>query len=147
MPEEKLITPDPLDPRLTEKVEGLDQNGAVVATSVTVERPLTLYLNSQEIVTMMTICDYPEYLALGYLFNQNMLSKTDVVTGVEYDEDLEVVVVRTQEETNFEEKLQKKTVTSGCAQGTAFGDVMETFDDITLSTDTTLRTTETQRSC
>ena len=69
---------------------------------------------------MMTICDYPEYLALGYLFNQNMLSQTDVVTAVEYDEDLGVVVVRTQEETNFEEKLQKKTLTSGCAQGTAF---------------------------
>ena len=119
MLEKKLITPDPLDPRLTEKVEGLDQNRAVVATSVTVERPLTLYLNSQEIVTMMTICDYPEYLALGYLFNQNMLSQTDVVTAVEYDEDLGVVVVRTQEETNFEEKLQKKTLTSGCAQGTA----------------------------
>ena len=142
MLEKKFITPDPLDPKLTEKVEGLDQNRAVVATSVTVERPLTLYLNSQEIVTMMTICDYPEYLALGYLFNQNMLSQTDVVTAVEYDEDLRVVVVRTQEETNFEEKLQKKTLTSGCAQGTAFGDVMETFDDVILSNDTTLRTTE-----
>ena len=142
MLEKKLITPDPFDPRLTEKVEGLDQNRALVATSVTVERPLTLYLNSQEIVTMMTICDYPEYLALGYLFNQNMLPQTDVVTAVEYDEDLGVVVVRTQEETNFEEKLQKKTLTSGCAQGTAFGDVMETFDDVTLSNDTILRTTE-----
>ena len=142
MPEENLITPDPLSAKLTEKVEGRDQDGATVATSVTVERPLTLYLNSQEIVTMMTICDFPEYLALGYLFNQNMLSKTDVVTGVEYDEDLKVVVVRTQEETNFEDKLQKKTLTSGCAQGTAFGDVMEKFDDIILSTDTTIRRTE-----
>ena len=142
MSEEQLITPDPRDTRLTEKVEGLDQDGAVVATSVTVERPLTLYLNSQEIVTMMTICDFPDYLALGYLFNQNMLSETDVVTGVEYDEDLQVVVVRTQQETNFEDKLQKKTLTSGCAQGTAFGDVMETFDDIKLSSDTPIRTTE-----
>ena len=142
MPEENLITPDPSSAKLTEKVEGRDQDGATVAISVTVERPLTLYLNSQEIVTMMTICDFPEYLALGYLFNQNMLSKTDVVTGVEYDEDLKVVVVRTQEETNFEDKLQKKTLTSGCAQGTAFGDVMEKFDDIILSTDTTIRRTE-----
>ena len=142
MQEEQLIIPNPRDTRLTEKVEGLDQDGIVVATSVTVERPLTLYLNSQEIVTMMTICDFPRYLALGYLFNQNMLSKTDVVTGVEYDEDLQVVVVRTQEETNFEDKLQKKTLTSGCAQGTAFGDVMESFDNIKLSNDTTIRTTE-----
>ncbi len=142
MLEEKLIIPDPSDVRLTEKVEGLDQDGAVVVTSVTVERPLTLYLNSQEIVTMMTICDFPEYLALGYLFNQNMLSKTDVVTDVEHDEDLQVVVVRTQKDTNFEDKLQKKTLTSGCAQGTTFGDVMETFDDITLNKDTTIRRTE-----
>ena len=57
---------------------------------MTVERPLTLYLNGQEIVTMMTIGDYPEYLALGYLLNQNMLRPDDEVTGVEYDDDEEL---------------------------------------------------------
>ena len=57
----------------------------------------------------MTICDYPEYLAVGYLVNQNMLRPDDVVTEIEYDEDLEVVVVRTERETDFEEKLKKKT--------------------------------------
>jgi FdhD protein len=127
-----LIRPDPNDPRLTQRVVGVDQTGARMETSVTVERALTLYLNAQEIVTMMTINDYPEYLALGYLLNQNMLKPDDVVTEVEYDDDLEVVVVRTERGTNFEEKLRKKTLTSGCAQGTAFGDLMEALDDIEL---------------
>ncbi|MBN8943893.1 MAG: formate dehydrogenase accessory sulfurtransferase FdhD [Rhizobiales bacterium] len=127
-----LIVPNPDDPRLTERVTGVDERGRPIETSVTVERPLTLYLNAQEIVTMMTIGDYPDYLAIGYLLNQNMLKTTDVVTGVDYDEDLEVVVVRTDTDTNFEAKLRKRTQTSGCAQGTAFGDLMEALGEITL---------------
>src|SRR5919112_2425596 len=123
-----LIVPDPDDPRLTERVTGTDQTGAAVEIRVPVERPLTLYLNAQEIVTMMTIGDYPEYLALGYLLNQNMLRPDDVVTEVEHDEDLAVVVVRTEHHTNFEAKLKKRTQTSGCAQGTAFGDLLEALD-------------------
>jgi FdhD protein len=99
---------------------------------VPVERPLTLYLNAQEIVTMMTIGDYPEYLALGYLLNQNMLKYGDVVTEVEYHDDLQVVVVRTEHNTNFEQKLKKRTQTSGCAQGTAFGDLMEAIESVVL---------------
>ncbi|WP_349368373.1 formate dehydrogenase accessory sulfurtransferase FdhD [Salinarimonas sp.] len=126
------ITPDPADPRLTRTVSGVDETGRPVDTAVVVERALTLYLNSQEIVTMMTIGDYPEYLALGYLLNQNMLKPDDVVTAVDYDDDLEVVVVRTERETNFEDKLKKRTQTSGCAQGTTFGDLMEALDDIVL---------------
>ena len=90
------------------------------------------YLNAQEIVTMMTIGDYPEYLALGYLLNQNMLLPDDVVTGIDYDEELAVVVVRTQRKTNYEKKLKKKVQTSGCAQGTVFGDLMEALETITL---------------
>ena len=127
-----LVRPDPGDPRLTRRVTGVDQAGAPVETSVTVERAITLYLNSQEIVTMMTIGDYPEDLALGYLLNQNMLKPDDIVTDVEWHEDLDVVVVRTEHGTNFEDKLKKKTLTSGCAQGTAFGDLMEALDDIEL---------------
>ena len=137
---ELVIAPNPDDPRLTEKVPGIDQNGSPVIASVTVERPLTLFLNGREIVTMMTICDYPEYLAVGYLVNQNMLRPDDVVTGIEFDEDLEVVVVRTERETNFEEKLKKKTLTSGCAQGTVFGDVMEKFEQVALARDAVIKT-------
>ncbi len=127
-----LVSPNPSDPRLTERVVGIAHDGSRIETSVTVERPLTLYLNGREIVTMMTIGDYPEYLALGYLLNQNMLSMDEEVLGVEYEEDIETVVVRTATETNFEDKLKKKTLTSGCAQGTVFGDVMEKFVDVVL---------------
>jgi FdhD protein len=127
-----LIRPNPADPRLTRRVAGVNEAGGRVETSVTVERALTLYLNAQEIVTMMTIGDYPEDLAVGYLLNQNMLKPDDVVTGVEYDEDLSVVVVRTGHETNFEDKLKKRTQTSGCAQGTAFGDLMEALETVRL---------------
>lgn len=137
---ELVVKPNPDDPRLTEKVPGIDQDGSPVIASVTVERPLTLFLNGREIVTMMTICDYPEYLAVGYLVNQNMLRPDDVVTAVEFDDDLEVVVVRTERETNFEEKLKKKTLTSGCAQGTVFGDVMEKFESVKLAESAIIKT-------
>src|SRR5437870_9964932 len=129
---EFIIRPDPLDPRLTEAVSGIDQTGQKIETRVTVERALTIFLNSQEIVTAMTINDYPEYLALGYLLNQNMLRLDDVVTGVDYDEELALVVVRTKRKANYEKKLRKKVQTSGCAQGTVFGDLMEALENVTL---------------
>ena len=135
-----LIIPNPKDPRLTERVTGADQNGNFIETSVTVERPLTLFLNGQEIVTMMSICDYPEYMAIGYLVNQNMLLTDDEITGIDYEEEIDTIVVRTARKTNYEEKLKKKTLTSGCAQGTVFGDVMEKFEDIELSSNAVIRT-------
>jgi FdhD protein len=134
-----LIQPDPHDPRLSERVTGVDQTGAKVETAVVVERALTIFLNSQEIVTAMTIGDYPEYLAIGYLLNQNMLLPNDTITAVDYDEDLAVVVVRTKRKTNYEKKLKKKVQTSGCAQGTVFGDLMEALEAIKLP-DAELRT-------
>jgi len=129
---EYLIAPNPGNTRLTRAVNGVDHNGAVSQISVVEERPLTIYLNGQEIVTAMTIGDYPEYLALGFLRNQMMLRDDDVITGVDYDDDLEVVVVRTEVQTSFEDKLKKKTRTSGCAVGTVFGDMMEGLEDVQL---------------
>ncbi len=124
--------PDPHHPRLTRAVEGYDQTGQRQSLRVVEERPLTIYLNAQEIVTSMTIGDYPEYLALGFLRNQGMLRPDDQVTAVEYDEDLEVVIVRTTRQTSYEEKVKKKTRTSGCAVGTVFGDMMEGLEGLTL---------------
>ena len=138
--EEFIIRPNPSDPRLTQRVTGIDQTGAPIETSVTVERPLTLFLNGQEIVTMMTIGDYPEYLALGYLLNQNMLRPDDRVTDIDYDDEIETVVVRTERPTDYEDKLKKKTLTSGCAQGTVFGDLMEKFEDVRLSSTARIQT-------
>lgn len=127
-----LIAPDPARNGLTRAVTGTDQNGKVQEISVVEERPLTIYLNRQEIVTAMTIGDYPEYLALGFLRNQGMLGADEPVTGVDYDEEVETVVVRTATETDYEDKLSRKTRTSGCAVGTVFGDMMEGLDQVKL---------------
>ena len=138
--EEFAVRPDPDDPRLTRRVAGIDHEGNAIETSVVTERPLTLFLNGREIVTMMTIGDHPGHLAVGYLLNQNMLRPEDRIIGVDYDEEIETVVVRTDRETDFEDKLKKKTLTSGCAQGTVFGDLMEKFDEVRLDPDAVLRT-------
>lgn len=135
-----ILQPDPFNPALSTTVTGVDHTGAEVDTRVVTEKPLTLFLNSQEVVTMMTIGDHPDLLAVGYLKNQNMLAPDDVITGIEYDDDLEVVIVRTERETNFEDKMKKKVRTSGCAQGTVFGDVMEGFETIDLPKDARLKT-------
>lgn len=127
--------------QLTRLVQGVDHTGAVIDLNVVEERPLTIFLNAQEIVTAMTIGDYPEYLALGFLRNQGMLRDGEDITGVDYDEELETVVVRTSSATTYEDKLRKKTRTSGCAVGTVFGDMMEGLDGVTLPA-TKLRTSD-----
>ena len=127
-----IVAPDPSDTRLTQEVTGTDHTGAAVTTRVPMERPLTLFLNGQEIVTAMTIGDHPEDLAVGYFLNQGMLRPDDVITGIDHDDELGVVVVRTERQTDFEQKLKKKTQTSGCAQGTAFGDLMDVIEGVTL---------------
>lgn len=134
------VRPTPEDPRLSVSVAGIDHEGQRVLTAVVTERPLTLFLNAREIVTMMTIGDHPDLLAIGYLLNQNMLRADDEITAVEHDDDLGVVVVRTKRRTDYEEKLKKKVQTSGCAQGTVFGDLMEEIDKIVLSTTARLKT-------
>src|SRR5438094_8427230 len=134
------VRPDPDDPRLTRRVAGIDQEGRAIETAVVTERPLTLFLNGREIVTMMTIGDHPDYLAVGYLLNQNMLRAGDRIIGVDYDDEIETVVVRTDRETDFEDKLKKKPLTSGCAQGTMFGDLMERFEEVRLDPQAVLRT-------
>ena len=123
-----ILKPNINNPKLTRKISGYDQEMKKISLDVVEEQPLTLFLNSQEIVTMMTINDYPEFLAVGYLLNQNMISRDDEITSIEYEDELNVVVVRTKKKSNFEKKLTKKTITSGCAQGTVFGDIMEIFE-------------------
>jgi FdhD protein len=127
-----IIAPDPDGAGLSTAVQGIDHNGIVQEINVVTERPLTIFLNSQEIVTAMTIGDHPKYLALGFLRNQGMLGDADDVIRVDYDDDLETVVVRTRSKTTYEEKLKKKTRTSGCAVGTVFGDMMEGLEGVVL---------------
>ncbi len=128
-----IIKPKINDTNLTKKIFGYDENFKKTLINVIEEKPLTLYLNDQEIVTMMTINDFPKFLSIGYLLNQNMISNKTKIEAVDYEADLRVIVIRTKKKTNFEIKLRKKTITSGCAQGTLFGDVMENFDKIKLS--------------
>lgn len=127
-----VIKPDPGNTRLSRAVEGTDQFGSVQTVSVVEERPLTIFLNAQEIVTAMTIGDYPELLAVGYLRNQGMLLADDTILDVAFEDDIDTVVVRTERATDYEEKLKKKTRTSGCAVGTVFGDMMDGIEGVTL---------------
>ena len=127
-----LIAPNPEEKGLTRQVAGLDHLGTEFSLNVVEELPLTIWLNGQEIVTAMTIGDYPEYLAQGFLSNQGMLAKEEIVQSVDFDAELETVVVRTNRPTNYEAKLQKKTRTSGCAVGTVFGDIMEGIEGLRL---------------
>ena len=112
---------------MTRTISGYDENFKPLKIKVIHEKSLTIFLNNQEIVTLMTIGDHPKYLAIGYLLNQNMLKKNDLITKIDYDNQLNVVVIRTKRKTNYEKNLQKKITTSGCALGTIFGDI---YDDI-----------------
>ena len=135
-----ILGPNPSDKRLSAAVTGINERGETVDLRVVTERPLTLFLNGQEIVTMMTIGDHPDLLAIGYLINQNMLKPDDPIKAVDYDDELGVVVVRTDVETRYETKMKRKVRTSGCAQGTVFGDVIDAFEDVKLNSQATLKT-------
>ena len=128
-----IISPNLSAEDLTQEVAGVDQLGNRTDISVIEERPLTIFLNNQEIVTAMTIGDYPEYLALGFLRNQKMLSNKDKVDAIDFDAELNSIVIRTKRKTNYEDKLKKKTQTSGCAVGTVFGDIMDGVDGLKIS--------------
>ena len=134
------IAPDPHAAGLTTSLRGVDASGQPIDLPVVTEKPLTIYLNRQEIVTAMTLGDRPQQMAVGFLYNQNMLQHGDQIIAIDYDEELSVVIVRTAHETNYEAKLQKKIRTSGCAQGTVFGDIMERFDKIKLNPDIRIST-------
>ncbi|MDC3131681.1 formate dehydrogenase accessory sulfurtransferase FdhD [Pelagibacteraceae bacterium] len=123
--EKYLVSPGINNKSLITKLNGFDEKGNKIISTVINEKALTIFLNNQEIVTLMSISDHPKYLAVGYLLNQNMLKKNDIISKVEIDKDLGVVVVRTKRKTNYENKLRKKITTSGCAIGTVFGDIYE----------------------
>ena len=134
------ISPDLKNDRLTKEIDGINEAGETIKLPVVNEVPLTIYLNKQEIVTAMTLGDMPDLLAVGYLLNQNMLKENDVISEVTYDEELQVVIVRTKRKTNYEKKLEKKIRTSGCAVGTVYGDIMNDFSSISLSKTTKIKT-------
>ena len=127
-----LIQPNINNLHLTQSVEGIDEKKQKITIKVIHEKPLTIFLNSHEIVTLMSIGDHPNYLAIGYLLNQNMIKTKDKIKKIEYQKDLETIIIRTNRTTNYEKKLRKKITTSGCAQGTVFGDIYEEIEKIKL---------------
>ena len=134
------ISPNLENDKLTESIECLNESGENIKLPVVREIPLTIYLNKQEIVTAMTLGDMPDLLAVGYLLNQNMIKKDDIISGIDYDKDLQVVIVRTERKTNYEKKMEKKIRTSGCAVGTVYGDIMDDFSSVDLDTKTKIKT-------
>ena len=97
MPKQNLyIGPNVNQPGLTTELIGKDANGQSVQLPVVTEKAITIFLNNQEIVTAMTIGDYLEELAIGFLFNQSMITADDKIDQIDYDEDLSVIVVRTE---------------------------------------------------
>ena len=134
------ISPNLENDKLTESIECLNESGENIKLPVVKEIPLTIYLNKQEIVTAMTLGDMPDLLAVGYLLNQNMLKRDDIISGIDYDKDLQVVVIRTERKTNYEKKMEKKIRTSGCAVGTVYGDIMDDFSSVNLDKKTKIKT-------
>src|SRR5260221_2962533 len=112
----------------------------MVPTSIAGEHPLTLYVDKREIVTLMTLGHAPEALVIGYLRNQRLVSSIDEISSVQVDWETEsaaVVTNRTSSD-SIDEKIQKRTVTSGCGQGTMFGNLMEEIDQVQLRKDVSL---------
>ena len=134
-----LLYPNIDKDNLIEKIKGNDQNNNDIVTNVIKEKSLTIFLNSQEIVTLMCIGDHPKYLAIGYLINQNMININEKIKTIDYDSNLDIIVIRTNKKTNYEKKLRKKITTSGCAQGTIFGDIYEEIQKIYISSNTKIK--------
>lgn len=121
-----------LDP--THPVTAHDEYGQPRELHIADERPLTIYLDRYEIVTLMTLGTRPELLALGYLKNQGLVSKLEDIVSVQVDWDVAAAAVTTRlGDSDWQDKLGKRTVTTGCGQGTIFGDIMEQLADIRLS--------------
>ena len=123
----------------TFEVEAYNERGEMVPTAIAGEHPLTLYLDKREVVTLMTLGHAPEALALGYLRNQRLADSIDDIAAVQVDWETEsVAIVTKKKKRNLSEKLRKRTVTSGCGQGTVYGDLMEEIDSVKLRNDVTL---------
>ena len=117
----------------TYTVDARDENGDVVATPIAGEHPLTLYVDKREIVTLMTLGAAPEALAIGFLRNQRLVDSIDEIRSVQVDWEVNAVVVKTCNGLqDLDRKTEKRTATTGCGQGTVFGDLMEDIDSIRL---------------
>jgi FdhD protein len=124
---------------LTFDVEAIDEHGDVVPTAIAGEAPLTLYVDRREIVTLMTLGQAPEALAIGYLRNQRLVNRLEDIVAVQVDWEVDAVAVTTRHGlTDLDERMAKRTVTTGCGQGTVFGALMDEIDSVRLPEDAVL---------
>ncbi|HEY8068363.1 MAG TPA: formate dehydrogenase accessory sulfurtransferase FdhD [Burkholderiales bacterium] len=122
----------------TFEVEATNERGEMVPTSIAGEHPLTLYLDKRELVTLMTLGHAPEALAIGFLRNQRLVAGIEDIDAVQVDWETDSVAVTTNKKSDIEKKTGKKTVTTGCGQGTVYGDLMEEIDSVRLRDDVAL---------
>ncbi len=132
---------------LTFDVEAINERGEMVPTAIAGENPLTLYVDKREIVTLMTLGQAPEALAIGYLRNQRLVQSIEEIAAVQVDWETDSVAVTTRKSTGaagrartkgMTDKMKKRTVTTGCGQGTVFGDLMQEIDTVQLRDDVRL---------
>jgi FdhD protein len=129
---------------LTFEVPAVNERGETVPTPIAGEHPLTLYIDKQELVTLMTLGAHPEALAIGYLRNQRLVASIEDIVSVQVDWDTEAVAIHTRSGlADLAERVARRTVTTGCGQGTVFGDLMEEIDDIRLREDVRITESET----
>lgn len=137
------MSPSRLLPQLTQSsrpltitVEAVDETGETVPVPIPGEHPLTIYVDKREIVTLMTLGQSPEALVIGYLRNQRLVKSLDEIASVQVDWEVDAAAVWTRgglsDAENVEARLQKRTVTTGCGQGTVFGDLMDEVENIRL---------------
>ncbi|MET1083510.1 MAG: formate dehydrogenase accessory sulfurtransferase FdhD [Burkholderiales bacterium] len=124
---------------LTFNIEAVDEHGDVVPTAIAGEHPLTLYVDKREIVTLMTLGQAPEALAIGYLRNQRLVAGLEEIVAVQVDWDVDAVAVTTRSGlADLDGRMEKRTVTSGCGQGTVFGALMDEIESMHLPEDAVL---------
>src|SRR3954465_614168 len=124
---------------LTTTVNARNERDEAVPTDIAGEHPLTIYVDKREIVTLMTLGQAPEALAIGYLRNQRLVRPLDDIAQVHVDWDTDAVAVTTRNAIEgLDEKMEKRTVTTGCGQGTVFGSLMDEVDSIRLRDDVRL---------
>jgi len=128
---------------LTFEVEALNERGEALATPIAGENPLTIYIDKREVVTLMTLGQAPEALAIGYLRNQRLVRSVEEIAEVQVDWETNSVAITTRKPTaaaakKRKDRMKKRTVTTGCGQGTVFGDLMEEIDSLKLRDDVRL---------
>jgi FdhD protein len=121
----------------TFEVEAYNERGEMVPTAIAGEHPLTLYLDKREIVTLMTLGHAPEALVIGYLRNQRLVNSIDEIAAVQVDWETESAALTTRSKKPLK-MSKKKTVTTGCGQGTMYGDLMEDVEKVKLRNDVRL---------